>query len=1118
MSKGFKKTTSTTSRKKNVKTQNVESQSSEMLLNENQKKMVGRLIHERKNEGFSLIDQYFDLQIEFEQKFGENTIVLMQVGDFFECYGVSNHIEQIGNVQKISDFTGLTKSRRNKNILENSRENALMCGFPLASLKKYLNILIQHSYTVVLIEQITRPPEVVVRQITGIHSPGTYIEDVQTSDPNFIVSIYMDENTCYRTGSSVYLVGLSAIELSTGNCVTYQTKNHLYDKKAILEEMYRFVESFNPKEILYREGNIRTIHKDDVIEHLNMINRTCHDKNTSDFIGNITLLQMNEFLSKIYTDHGFLTPIEYLNLERTPEALLSFLFLLEFSYHHNENILKKIKKPETWEYHDHLILYHNTIYQLNIIPSSTVHMDHSSKYKSLFDVIQKTSTPMGRRLLKYRMMNPITSIDELNRRYNFIEHMMSNRERLYEIERKLNEIMDIERMHRKMELGCIHPHEFGTLHQSYDKITSLIHYLQENHTDFSLENYGFDRNIYEQFIHYKTEFHEKFDMDEILKHALMNIQKSFFKPGTNHEIDDYNHQMNQIEEFFMRETNRLSNMIEMGSDFVKLENNERDGYFMTCTKKRSELLLQKMSVEEKRKYEIRKHQATTVKIISSTFEQQSHLYISLKDRIRSIVKDKFLEEIQQFVLKYDDVFKNITLFVSNIDVIKSCAKTSLMYGYHKPVITDKYQNQSFFEGKKIRHPLIEILNDKVVYVDNDLDLLKGQEECNGILLMGLNGVGKSSMAKAVGCNIVMAQMGMFVAAEEFVYYPYQKIFTRINGDDNIFRGMSSFVVEMNELRSILKYADERSIVLGDEVCKGTEETSALAIVGSTIKRFSERGVNFIMATHFHKLFELEDIQQCRNVRFKHLSFEYDEANDRIIYGRKLMDGPGDTLYGLEIASYLIKDMDFMRDAKQIRNEILEKSDTLISHKKSNYNSQLYVEECMICHKNNLQTELHTHHIIEQHEFEDSQTENIQGIRKNQLRNLVVLCEEHHEEVHHGNLMIHGWTDTSSGRILNWEYLSPSSPPTLSPPPQTNNHHIMIEIESDENTTFMTALQTESKEEEKEEKEEDWLESEIRKLKNQRIDEKLIVKNIKEKIKNKGEKVNLKKIKSIIDSF
>ena len=164
---------------------------------------------------------------------------------------------------------------------------------------------------------------------------------------------------------------------------------------------------------------------------------------------------------------------------------------------------------------------------------------------------------------------------------------------------------------------------------------------------------------------------------------------------------------------------------------------------------------------------------------------------------------------------------------------------------------------------------------------------------------------------------------MFVASKEFIYHPYENIFTRISGDDNIFKGQSSFVVEMNELRSILKYSNSKSLVLGDEVCKGTEDLSATALVASAIKQFSDKNVNFILATHLHKLYELEVIKNISNIKFMHLDIKYDNNLKEIIYGRKLKEGIGEAIYGIEIAKHILNNNDFIKTSMEIRG-ILQK--------------------------------------------------------------------------------------------------------------------------------------------------------------------------------------------------
>ena len=986
-----------------------------------------------------LIDEYFEYQLNFEKKYGTETLVLMQVGSFFEFYGVDNSEEKIGNLQFITELLNIQLTRRNKAILENSRSNCLMGGFPTHALKRFLPLLLNNNYTIILIEQTTEPPNP-KREITQIFSPGTYIEEINKSDPNFIVSIYLTEHDCYKTGSSVFMVGLCAIDLSTGQNIIYQGSVNSYDKNALLEDIYRFIESNNPKEILFYSNELSKVSSNEIRQTLNSMNRIVHlhfDEIEKKFF---QLSYQNAFLGKIFHNHGLLSPIEFLDFERKYEALVSYLLLLQFSYEHNERIIEKIQKPTIWEYHDHLILYHNTIYQLNIISTDSYkEANNKCKYKCLYDIINKTSTSLGKRLLKYRIMNPITNIDILNNRYLKIENMISSG-KMYEIENILNEIVDIERLHRKISLQMLHPYEFLNLSYSYDNILKLFDYFNSNNDNKNKENknhlipfslFDIKQQTIDDFNLYIKYYKYVFNLLEMGKYGLLNITNSFLNKGIYLEIDNIQDEIEKINDFFEKECSYLSNIIEKDSDFVKVDNNDREGYFYYCTKKRADILMEKLSANDKKKYEIRKFNGSNIKIVSKEIMEKSDKIIANKDNIQKIVKDKYLEILLNIENKFRHVLDEISKFVAELDFVKSGAKCAIVYNYCKPEIVNKYDNKSYFSSKKIRHPIIEVINQEKVYVENDVELLKEElndneqlkndNYCSGILLYGVNGVGKSSLGKAIGINIILAQMGYYTASSSFVFFPYHKIFTRINGDDNIFKGMSSFVVEMSELKSILKYADSRSIVIGDEVCKGTEETSALAIVSSSIVHFSKNNVNFILATHFHKLCELSCIKNLNNIKLYHLSVDYDSKNDIIIYGRKLEPGAGSDLYGLEIANYIIKDDNFMAFAKNIRNEVLNIQTEIVSTHTSNYNKDLYVDKCMICGDNGMTYPLDTHHIVEQSVFDKNN--NNESFHKNKLANLVVLCKTHHDSVHNGNLIINGYKDTTNGLILDYNDIS-----------------------------------------------------------------------------------------------
>ena len=239
--------------------------------------------------------------------------------------------------------------------------------------------------------------------------------------------------------------------------------------------------------------------------------------------------------------------------------------------------------------------------------------------------------------------------------------------------------------------------------------------------------------------------------------------------------------------------------------------------------------------------------------------------------------------------------------------------------------------------------------------------------------------------------------------------PFTTLFTRITSDDDLYKGLSSFFVEMQELKSVLKFADSHSIVLGDEVCRGTEDVSGMAIVASCIDTLLERNSKFIFATHLHKLPKLALLKGRTDLKIKHMAVTVTNA-DAIVFDRKLVDGQGDTLYGLEIAQCILDNPEFCSKAHGVRKEITKGTGKLIRERKSRYNSNVIMTSCEICESCE---NLDTHHIIHQASSE------LKGRRKHSKGNLVVLCKDCHHATHHGNLEIKGWIQTSNGKILEY---------------------------------------------------------------------------------------------------
>ena len=217
-------------------------------------------------------------------------------------------------------------------------------------------------------------------------------------------------------------------------------------------------------------------------------------------------------------------------------------------------------------------------------------------------------------------------------------------------------------------------------------------------------------------------------------------------------------------------------------------------------------------------------------------------------------------------------------FITLIDVLHNKSSIAKRYNYCKPNIVNACK--SFVDAKQLRHCLMEQFQTNELYVSNDIIL--GDEKINGMLMYGTNAVGKTSFIRALGISIIMAQAGLFVPCSQFNFKPYKYIFTRIIGNDNIFKGLSTFAVEMSELRTILRLSNENSLVLGDELCSGTETMSAISIFVAGIQHLDKCNSSFIFATHLHEIVDFEEITCLNKVIIKHMEVIYDKEKDMLI--------------------------------------------------------------------------------------------------------------------------------------------------------------------------------------------------------------------------------------------
>lgn len=949
------------------------------------------------------IDEYITYQLNAEAKYGKNTIVFYENGTFYEIYGVDNEREKVGQPKRISEILNIAITRKNKKILENSRKNPLMVGVPTAHAEKHIKSLINNGFTIVFVEQTTKPPNP-DRGLTHVLSPTTYIGDEYKSDNNYVLAIYL-EIVRNREGKCNLGCGMCAFDLTVGDGTYYQTQSYNGDFKIVFEEIYRFMESIDPKEIVINMENCEVISLVEIQDFLELYRHQYYVRNLKKDYSRLPY--QNAILQKTFNIESSLSAIEYLNLEFSPFSTMALMLCIDFIYDHDERILRSLSVPREWEERKHLILNNNTLYQLNIVSDGTANVG----IRSLFDIINSTKTVMGKRALKNWMLNPVVDGRILERKYGILEGVMGGK--MWDRYGKdLGMMVDLERFFRKMSIGYLMPHEMSAFEMTLDSIRLVMEKSEEDFEEDDnnwLDIFRVSEDVKSAFMEFYGKYYETFNLNLMATFCLNDINQSFFNIGIIPELDNIQQLIEKQREYFQKEASELSKLVDGKGEPVKFDHNERDGYFLRTTAKRGEMLGKKVGG----KYGISKSGANICRVMSKELDVANSLLIKAENDIRDKVRDNFIKWCETMYVEYQEVFAQIIRFIATIDMTVHLGKICVENCYKRPII-EKRDGRSYVEFEGLRHPIIEKINQEVLYVPNDITI-----DGDGILLYGLNGGGKSSLLKAVGLGVVMAQMGCYVPAERMVYYPFKTMYTRIMGNDNIFRGLSSFALEMTELRAILQYANPNSLILGDEICRGTEIHSALSIVSSAVNVLCKRRTNFLFATHLHKLHEIDIVKECSNLR--HFYIDLEIHNGQLKFGRKIFEGIGCKLYGLEVAEHIVENDEFLRLATKTRKQLLGEEEMLgdgvelVKSKRSVYNSDLYVAECAICGKKSGQ--LDVHHINSQ-KFADC-NDTIDYYHKNHLGNLVVLCVAHHQDVHNGKLEVRGWVDTLTGRKLDW---------------------------------------------------------------------------------------------------
>ena len=962
------------------------------------------------------IKKYMSFHNEYVEKYGENTVVLMQTGSHFNIFAVINDEVNIGpdiyNICQNVLNNALLVTKQNKKNPEISYSNCLMAGFPLSVIQKYENILLNNNYTVVVVEQITPPPNP-ERGVTRVISPGTSIESYNKQDSHYLMSIFIEKNE--NMTKIVYITGISVIDLSTGKNYLHYIISKIDDNQLWIDEIGRYIHFYNPSELLFHFKNFE-LTQNEIIQQWDIYHNSIqinhyHDKSY------LKVPFQNEFLQKIFNLNVMMTPIEHFDLEMKPELVVSYIYLLQYIKDHIAETLQNIEIPQLINDNQCLCLTSNSIRQLNVINNYSY---FKGKNESLLSVCNLCVTPMGRRLFKERLLYPSINPEIISQRYDFID--LFRKDNFYgEIQSILRKVSDLEKSLRKMGLLLLQPQDFFSDTLSFEYVNKVLSILEEQREIIQ----KYDSNLVLSFKDFYEECNQCFIFHNLSQNS--NLEKSILQKGINEDLDSFNQLTNEYHQLLCTIGKRLSHLLDSSENSIKLDYDERNEWFFYCTNKRASTFKERLTnlhgnqihvrdeegdilmSFQKSDFTFKKKDGSSTILLFDKCKEISKKLIVVQDMVNKLNKEEWNKKIMYLYDKYNLSLKKFYFFLSEIDFYCSGAKLSVQNGYYRPVI--KESEKSFVDCEDIRHPIVEKIHTETPYITNDIHL--GKEGLkDGILLFGTNACGKSTFMKAIGLNIIMAQAGLFVPSKKFHYRPYTQIFTRILNNDNIFRSQSSFAVEIQELKSILNRANEKSLVLGDELCSGTESISGLSIITTGLNLLCKRKSSFIFTSHLHQLTELEEIKKLKNLEIFHLKIEYDKEKDILIYDRKLEPGSGPSIYGLKVCEAMGLSNEFISFAKQIQNK-LEKA-PIHNTKLSQYNINVFMDECKICHKKD---SLETHHIEDQ-QYAD-QNNMINHHHKNIKHNLVPLCKCCHLKVTNKEIVVEGWKETSCGKVLKW---------------------------------------------------------------------------------------------------
>jgi DNA mismatch repair protein MutS len=1023
----------------------------------------------------SVAQDYLDLTKKYKADYGEKTIVLLEVGSFFEVYALINPDGTYtgSNIVEFAKINEMVIAKKNLSI---DKMPVAMAGMGTIYADKYIKKLQEHDYTVVIYKQEGSGKNI-TRNLSEIISPGTFFpsEGEPANLSNNIMCIWLHHSKATKSLPAQVTVGMANLDIYTGKTSLFQFAAPYNHSPATYDELERYISAYRPSECLM-VANLPSQETRDILNFVGLENTKVHhiggspqtpaspaltpafgERSPETGGGGVSpqmcaknaekQIYQAEILKRFYPQLAF----SDFPFQTHHVALQAFCFLLDFVYQHSPNLVKKITEPIFENYSERLILSNHTLHQLNIIDD----FRHTGRLRSVSSLLNNCVTTMGKRQFLYNLHYPITQVASLQAAYDITEHLLTQGT-WDNLRTPLSAVSDMEKFARRIIARKIQPKNLTTLAADLIHIESLHEVTQSDAVLLAHLSTFNDKkikiNIGTACKLIRGDMERVFNLEACQNLTDLNDIALIVNKGISPILDEYCQANMDGYDKLDALCNFLSGQIQeqekssKSLQYVKLHETSKSHATLICTSRRVVLLKTALA---KNKTSTESITATAKAMISyksryskktETFEfdlsqleyskhgsSKTELLIT-SPQLRALTganedaKERLIKETQAFFLnyitefaKFEEEFRAIIKYTTALDLLQCKCYIAHKYNYCKPRI--QKADKSCFAFTGIRHPLIEHLQTNELYVTNDLALgtsAAGTSAlgANGILLYGTNAVGKTSFIKSVGIAVIMAQAGLYVPCETFTYQPYRNIFTRILGNDNLFKGLSTFAVEMTELRTILTMANPQSLVLGDELCSGTESDSALSIFTAGLEILHARDSTFLFATHFHEITNYEEITALTKMKMLHMAVHYNKETNVLVYDRKLREGPGESMYGLEVCKSLNLPEAFLQRAHDIRMKYQPAQQNVLSLSTSHFNTQKLVGLCELCHKKKASE---VHHLQHQQNANPG-NEYIQSFHKNHVANLLSICEACHKKIHKTKQQ-HKVVKTTGGYIL-----------------------------------------------------------------------------------------------------